>query len=226
MSTAAAKGHDQKGTRTLFVDLIHQALRTDGARLLASVAVLVTDQRESRLAAVRAFFDQYSDQLLLHHSHEDKLFYPALEARVGPDRMALGEMARQHESLHPALEAASECLAALADPASDFTTERTAACDAISHLNKSVATHLDLEEATVLPLLESEIPAIEYRRLETQARRATSRAQTEFLIPWLVAHATPEQRRAVFRSAPPLRLVNLVTGRRYRRLDHALARMT
>jgi hypothetical protein len=73
----------------------------------------------------------------------------------------------------------------------------------------------------VLPLVESEIPVADYKGLENQARHATPRAQAQFLIPWIVAHATPIQRKALFRSAPPLRLVNLVTRRRYRRLDLA-----
>jgi hemerythrin-like domain-containing protein len=224
LSTATATGPGHTGARTLFVELIHQSLRVDGARLLDSVAALASDQRQSRLGAIRAFFDQYRDQLLLHHSHEDNLFYPALEARVGAGRMRLGELANQHQALDPALQAVSERLATLADPGGDFTTGRAAACDALSEMKKSLTTHLDLEEATVVPLLESEIPAVEYKRLETQARHATSRAQTQFLVPWLVAHATAHQRKALFASAPPLRLINVVAGRRYRRLDNALVK--
>ena len=205
-----------------FVNLVHQSLRTDGARLLGSVAALGPDQRRSRLPAIRAFFDQYRGQLLLHHSHEDELFYPALEARVGADRMRLGELAHQHEALDAALQAVSDSLASLAGPASDFPPARTTACAALSEMERSLATHLDLEEATVLPLLGSEMPAVEYKRLETLARHATPRAQAQFLVPWLAAHATPDQRKALFRSAPPLRLVNLVAGPRYRRLDNAL----
>jgi len=205
-----------------FVNLVHQSLRTDGARLLGSVAALGPGQRRSRLPAIRAFFDQYRGQLLLHHSHEDELFYPALEARVGADRMRLGELAHQHEALDAALQAVSDSLASLAGPASDFPPARTTACAALSEMERSLATHLDLEEATVLPLLGSEMPAVEYKRLETQARHATPRAQAQFLVPWLAAHATPDQRKALFRSAPPLRLVNLVAGPRYRRLDNAL----
>jgi hypothetical protein len=42
------------------------------------------------------------------------------------------------------------------------------------------------------------------------------------MIPWLVAHATPDQRTALFRKAPPLRLANLLYRHRYRRIDQAL----
>jgi hemerythrin-like domain-containing protein len=206
----------------IFVHLIHQSLRIDGTRLLHSVAALDANQQPSRLPAIRAFFDQYCNQLLLHHGHEDKLFFPAIEARIGSDRIRLGELTHQHEALDTALQAVSDRLATLADPAPDFTAGRTTACDALSAMNKSLVTHLDLEEATVLPLLESEIPLAEYKQLETQARRATPRAQTQFLIPWLVAHATADQRQTLFKSAPPLRLVNRLARSRYRHFDNAL----
>ncbi len=104
---------DQRKPDLTFVDLIHQALRVDGARLAAAIADLDTDDRASRLAGIRAFFDEYREQLALHHTHEDTVFFPALEARVGADRMRLDELADQHEALAVALEVASDHLAAL-----------------------------------------------------------------------------------------------------------------
>jgi hypothetical protein len=66
-----------------------------------------------------------------------------------------------------------------------------------------LAAHLSLEEQTVLPLLESDMPAADYKKLEAKARKATPRPQARFLIPWIIAHATADQRKALFRSAPP-----------------------
>ena len=59
-------------------------------------------------------------------------------------------------------------------------------------------------------------------QLESQARKATPRGQSGFLIPWLAEHASPEQRKAWFGKAPPLRIVYRLNRRRYRRLDEAL----
>jgi hypothetical protein len=86
-----------------------------------------------------------------------------------------------------------------------------------------LAAHLTLEERTALPLFESDMPAADYKKLETRARKATPRPQAQFLIPWVIAHATPGQRNALFRSAPPLRLAYRLNHRRYRHLDQALA---
>ena len=66
-----------------FVTLIHQSLRADAARLAAALAELGPGDRQRRLPGVQAFFGQYREQLALHHSHEDELFFPALAARAG-----------------------------------------------------------------------------------------------------------------------------------------------
>ena len=41
------------------------------------------------------------------------------------------------------------------------------------------------------------------------------------MIPWLIAHATPGQQKALFRSAPPLRIFYWLNRRRYRHFDQA-----
>ena len=43
------------------------------------------------------------------------------------------------------------------------------------------------------------------------------------MIPWLVTHANQDQRAALFRSVPPLRLFYWINLRYYRRFDQALA---
>jgi hypothetical protein len=117
--------------------------------------------------------------------------------------MRLNALADQHEALDVALHAAWDALAALADPAGNFTADRARAADALSAMAEFLAAHLTLEEQTALPLTESEMPAAEYGKLETKARKATPRAQARFMIPWVIAHSTADQRKALYRSAPP-----------------------
>jgi hemerythrin-like domain-containing protein len=207
-----------------FVTLIHQALRADAARLAATVTALDPSDRASRLPGIRAFFDQYRAQLATHHTHEDELFFPALKARVGADRMHLNALAGQHDALDAALHAARDGLAALAGPAGNFTADRARAAGALSAMAELLDAHLTLEEQTALPLTESEMPAAEYKKLETKARKATPRPQAQFMIPWVIAHATPDQQKALYRSAPPIRLLYRLNRRRYLHLDQALTR--
>ncbi|MDX6389894.1 MAG: hypothetical protein QOJ73_957 [Streptosporangiaceae bacterium] len=209
-----------------FVTLIHQSLRTDAARLAAAVAALGPSDRPTRLPGIQAFFGHYREQLAMHHSHEDELFFPALAARVGAGRMHLSELAGQHEALDAAIQAVCEALASLADPAGDFAADRAQAAGALSTMADLLAAHLTLEEQTALPLFESGMAAADYKQLEARARKATPRARAQFLVPWAIAHATPDQRKALLRSAPPLRLAYRLNLRRYRRLDQALVPVT
>jgi hypothetical protein len=110
----------------------------------------------------------------------------------------------------------------MADSDADFSADRTRVAGNLSTMVEELNSHLDFEERTALPLFESEMPVAEYKKLESKARKATPREQAGFLIPWIVEHASPDQRKALFRSAPPLRIVNRLNRRRYRHLDEAL----
>jgi hemerythrin-like domain-containing protein len=210
----------------VFVELVHRSLRIDAGRLRVTVAALDPDSEPSRLPAIRDFFDHYRCQLVMHHSHEDGLFFPALAARVGTHTIRLDQLTDEHQTLGTALQAVSDRLAALDENATEFSTGRRALSESLSTMAELLDAHLKLEEQTVLPLYQSHMPAAEHQQLETKARHAAPRSQAQFLIPWLVAHATPPQRKALFKSAPSLRLINLVTGRRYRRIDRALLSAT
>jgi hemerythrin-like domain-containing protein len=213
---------DQERPDLTFVDLIHQSFRVDVTRMAIATAELRPDDQPSRLTGIRAFFDEYREQLALHHAHEDTIFFPALEARVGADKMRLDELTAQHDALDAALQVVSDHLAAAAE-AEDTSTHQTEIANAFSTLAEQLDTHLTLEEKVALPLIESEIPVEDYQRLEATARRATSRARARFLIPWLVSHAAPDQQKALFKSAPPLRVIYWLNRRSYQRFDRALA---
>jgi hemerythrin-like domain-containing protein len=221
----ATTATSQRGRPDLtFVTVIHDALRIDAGRLATAVAAAGPAGRPDRAEGIAAFYGQYRQQLALHHRHEDELFFPALAARAGAGAMHLGELTAQHDALDAALAAVCDRLAALADPAGDFAAGRARAASALSAMTELLSAHLALEEQHALPLFESEMPAAEYRQLEARARRATPRAQARFLIPWVIEHASPGQRAALFRSAPPLRLLSRLNRRYYRRFDQALTR--
>jgi hypothetical protein len=80
-------GTQQTTPDLTFVRLIHQALRIDAARLVATVDALRPEDRTGRVPRVRTFYDKYREELVAHHTHEDTLYYSALAARVGADRM-------------------------------------------------------------------------------------------------------------------------------------------
>jgi hemerythrin-like domain-containing protein len=205
----------------LFVTLIHQALRVDADRLVAATAAVRPDNAH-RLGGLQAFFDEYREQLCLHHSHEDTIFFHALHAVREADQVPFAELAGQHQALDCDLEAVRDGLASMATAPGAAATGHTDVVDAVSDMAAHLGAHLTVEEETVLPLIESTFPPATYKQLEAQARKHTPRRRAQFLIPWLIAHSTPDQEKALFKSAPPLRAVYLVNRRRYRVLDRAL----
>ncbi len=204
-----------------FVELIHQALRADGARLVEAAAALEPQDR-TRLAGTREYYDRYREQLVAHHTHEDQIFFPALAARVGESAMQSDELMAQHHQLDGVLQEVATGLAALDDTGRDFAADRAKVVRDLSTMVEHLNTHLDLEEKIALPLMVSNVPGDEYKELEAKVRKATPRAQAGFMVPWMAENATSKQRNTWFRSAPPLRIVYLLNRRRYRRLAEVL----
>jgi iron-sulfur cluster repair protein YtfE (RIC family) len=205
----------------LFVMLIHQALRVDADRLVAATSTLQAGDTQ-RLTGLRAFFDEYRGQLCLHHAHEDDLFFPALQGVVDESRAPIAELAAQHGTLDADLQAIGNGLRSLGTPSGDSAAEHADVVSNLIGMAKHLDAHLTMEEETVLPLMASAVPRATYKQLEAQARKLTPRRRAQFLIPWIVAHAIPDQRCALFKSAPPLRAAYLVNRRRYRLFDRAL----
>ena len=174
---------DRAAPDLIFVTLIHQALRTDGDRLVDTVGALEPEDRKGRLPRVRAVHAAYREQLVSHHTHEDHLFFPALVARVGEDRMHLLELTSGHQQLDGVLEALDVDFAALADPNRDFSATRTTMSEDLSTMVETLNAHLDLEEKTALPLFASEMPTAEYDACQAKARKATPGGTVQFHDP-------------------------------------------
>jgi hemerythrin-like domain-containing protein len=205
----------------LFVTLIHQALRVDADRMVASASAL-SPAEVQRLAGLRFFFDEYRGQLCLHHAHEDDLFFPALQAVVDESQAPILELAIQHGTLDSELQAIGDRLASLSSPSGDFAAEKADVVSSMTGMAKQLDAHLAMEEEKVLPLMASAVPQATYKQLEAQARKLTPRRRARFLIPWIIGHATPDQQRDLFKGAPPLRAAYLVNRHRYRTFDRAL----
>ncbi|HEY1446496.1 MAG TPA: hemerythrin domain-containing protein [Acidimicrobiales bacterium] len=205
----------------IFVTLIHQALRVDAERLVAATSTLGSAEQQ-RLAGVRVFFDEYRAQLGVHHTHEDNIFFPALRAVVDESRIPVAELADQHGALDADLQSICDGFASLANPSCDFDGEHEDVVRSMIGLAKRLDAHLRMEEESVLPLMLSAVPQTTYEKLEAQARKRTSGRRARFLIPWIIEHATPDQRKHLFKIAPPLRAAYLINRHGYRVLDRTL----
>lgn len=199
--------------------LIHRGMRTDMARLASTVAARTEAERASRMPSVVRWYDGFLTEFELHHSAEDEIFFPALAERVPVFADRLARLEAEHHSLEAALLAVGEAIGALADPEVGWSSVRADAPDALVVADRELTLHLDHEDADVLPLFVRHMSVLEYEEISERALKRNKVSQLLFSVPWVVRHATDEERARMLREAPlPLKLMWYMTRRRHARL--------
>lgn len=185
----------------------HDAFRRDVERMLsAAVAGTAHDPR------VRAGWDNFKTQLLLHHTVEDTHLWPRLRQAVAgqPDDVALvDDMEAEHARIDPLLADLDDALAG--DPGS-----------LAGHVRQLAATlddHLTHEEDAALPLIQATLTATDWRAFRAEMRRQQGVAGAAVYVPWVIdGHPEPQQHRFLAQMPAPVRMLNrLMWQRRYRR---------
>jgi hypothetical protein len=184
----------------------HDAFRRDLERLAAAA-----DAGKATGPEVRAGWEAFKDQLLVHHSVEDEWLWPRLAERVkDPEGLALlGDMEAEHARLDPLLASYDEALAA---GATDLAVRA-------KELGAVLGRHLEHEEEEALPLIQSVMTPQDWRAFgRAMARRQGVRGASNW-IPWVTEGMPQAERRRFLAKFPaPLRLVNrLLWAPRYRR---------
>jgi hypothetical protein len=184
----------------------HDAFRRDLERLAAAA-----EAGKATGPEVRAGWEAFKDQLLVHHSVEDEWLWPRLAERVkDPEELALlGDMEAEHARLDPLLASYDEALAA---GATDLAVRA-------KELGAVLGRHLEHEEEEALPLIQSVMTPQDWRAFgRAMARRQGVRGASNW-IPWVTEGMPQAERRRFLAKFPaPLRLVNrLLWAPRYRR---------
>jgi hypothetical protein len=184
----------------------HDAFRRDLERLAAAA-----DAGKATGPEVRAGWEAFKDQLLVHHSVEDEWLWPRLAERVkDPEGLALlGDMEAEHARLDPLLASYDEALAA---GATDLAVRA-------KEIGAVLGRHLEHEEEEALPLIQSVMTPQDWRAFgRAMARRQGVRGASNW-IPWVTEGMPQAERRRFLAKFPaPLRLVNrLLWAPRYRR---------
>jgi hypothetical protein len=184
----------------------HDAFRRDLERLEAAAHAGKANGPE-----VRAGWEHFKAQLLVHHSVEDAWLWPRLTELVkDPAELALlKDMEAEHARLDPLLESYDE---ALAGGSSDLAVRA-------KELGAVLGRHLEHEEEEALPLIQSVMTPRDWRGFgRAMARRQGVRGASHW-VPW-VTDGMPrsEQRGFLARFPGPLRLLNrTLWAPRYRR---------
>jgi Hemerythrin HHE cation binding domain len=189
--------------------VVHNALRRDLARMQAAAAQ--ADDPAAR-TALRAGWATFSRYLTVHHTAEDQMLWPPMQAKLGdrPDKTdLLVEMADEHSRLDPVVREIDDSLA-------QGSSSRLVAL--FAELAAVLTGHLEHEEAAALPLVQETLTMREWKAFSDDQRRRIGLNGAGWFFPWLLDDTPPGARDKVLGIVPPpLRLVyRLIWEPRYR----------
>ena len=175
----------------------HDAFRRDLGRFTAASAAGTTDA-----PGVRAGWENFKAQLLLHHSVEDSDLWPRVR-RAAAGRPAglalLEEMDAEHAQIDPLLAAVDD---ALADSANNLAAH-------VAELVAALEWHLEHEENAALPLIRSVCTPADWRAFAGEMRRRQGVKGAAIYVPWILDGAAPAARQRFLAALPaPVRAIN------------------
>jgi hypothetical protein len=187
----------------------HDAFRRDLGRFTAASAA-----GTAHSPGVRAGWENFKAQLLLHHSVEDTHLWPRVRrAAAGrPSGLALlDEMAAEHAQIDPLLAAVDD---ALAGSASNLAAQ-------VAGLASALEWHLQHEEDAALPLIQSVCTPADWRAFAGEMRRRQGVKGAAIYVPWILDGIAPDGRQRFLAALPaPVRLISrLLWEPRYRQRD-------
>src|ERR1700731_1856737 len=199
---------DRPDVTMMFV--VHNAFRRDLARMQAAAAHA---RDPAARTALRAGWGTFSRYLTVHHTAEDEILWPPMQAQLGdrPDETdLLVEMAREHSRLDPVMREIDENLAQ--GPPSRLVA-------LFGELVAVLTGHLEHEEAAALPLVQETLTMREWGGFSDDQRRRLGLNGAGWFFPWLLDDTAPGTRDKVLGIVPPpLRLVyRFIWEPRYRR---------
>jgi hypothetical protein len=195
--------HPEPDLRPSYLE--HRAMRTDAERLTRLVSAARPDDID-RLTAVAAWYGHYEGAIHDHHTAEEAVIYPALLARDPSFAEADGELEGQHRVLADRLTVARENLRGLTAAAggSAWEREQAEAVLAVEALREIVDTHTHREEDVAFSRYRRAFTAAEFTDLGKAAWKVVGARAVVFAGPWVLDHATPEERARTLAAQPLL----------------------
>ena len=172
----------------------HDAFRRDLTRL-ARTASAANLSEPARRQSVAAGWELFKRQLLLHHTTEDELIWPALRARLTHSQAALSvldAMEAEHQLIDPLLAAVD----------TEFPDGDRLA-DVIEALTSSLTGHLRHEERDGLPLIGVALTAPEWRGLGRKMGSKNGLSAGAEMFAWILDGADREHTAATLGTLPP-----------------------
>ncbi len=186
----------------------HDAFRRDLGRFTAVAAAGTADTD-----GVRAGWENFKTQLLLHHSVEDTHLWPRVRraaAGLPQGLVLLDEMEAEHGQIDPLLGAVDQAL----------TNSAAALAARVGELASALQWHLKHEEEAALPLIQSVCTPADWHAFAAEMRRRQGVKGAAAYVPWILDGAGSDARRHFLAALPPpVRMISkFVWEPRYRRL--------
>ncbi len=195
--------------------VVHTALLRE-FRLAPEAVRRVPIDAGARAAVIDRHLGLICDLLHHHHAGEDKLLWPLLRARL-PQRAVvhLDEAEAQHASLDKALRRVA---ITRRDWVQRVDAERRdALVEALGTLHHLLATHLDAEERTLLPLAAAYLTEAEWRAVGAAGAAAIPKTKMPLVFGMFSYEGNPEVLATMLQHAPalPRLLVPILAPRLY-----------
>ena len=192
---------------------IHRCLRLGGRALARAVEHVDPSDRE-RVAALARYWNGYTAEVLHHHGVEDDIFYPALVERVPVAAEHLGRIEADHHTLDELMAEGQVAMAALAEGHAHH-----GAAAVLARLDDVMWTHLDYEDADLVPLFPLHFGHDEYERLAKGAAKSLGLKQALFTVPFVGSWVQPDVREQMLGNAPlPFRVLYRLTRNGHERM--------
>jgi hemerythrin-like domain-containing protein len=169
--------------------LAHRAMLKDLDRLgdlLGRLADRRTRLERKRAAAIAQYLDDLCESIHHHHSAEDEVLWPVLEASAGA-HVNLAELTDDHAVLDPKLHrlrAGAQALKA------EGVVSPALAAD-MADLRDTLHEHIEDEEKTIVPLIRRYVSADDWNSVEARVRKRG--AKMSFEVPRVLAACTAEE---------------------------------
>jgi len=208
-STATTSGHP---TDTHDMIVIHRVFRRESA-LLGDLIGAVDPDDTARAEVVGAYLQDYAFGLHVHHSGEDELIWPLLQARAPLAAETVARMQAQHRIVVETLTSALALLPAW--QGAPGPTTAAPLVDALAEHRVAVREHLADEEANVLPVVADVVSVEEWAQLGAHFAKVTPKRKQLFFLGLILEDATDGEAAEMLSHLPaPVRLVWRWIGRR------------
>ncbi|HXQ44498.1 MAG TPA: hemerythrin domain-containing protein [Acidimicrobiales bacterium] len=177
---------------------VHQVLRSS----LASAPTLVSSTQgdDVRRALIADYYANLLAFLEVHHDGEETLIFPLLMERAPDARALVTRMATQHAAVLGRLSESKATLTTWSEAGDEAADSATGMLVALAD---ALRTHLDEEEAEILPLAGEHLSMEEWGALPGHAMANFGGDKVWLILGLIRENFTQDQRDAMLERMPP-----------------------